>query len=528
MSVIFFEVPGNNPPPEPAIRQALTDEQRRELREDPFWRDCVQLAQETLGACIPAGNRFVPADLRELNAVNHPPGLVPATVLRETILDVLLRQDASGETPDVPPRRESHIGDRISGGDTECLLTQLTSRYVRATGDKDILFEMVGGRRVLDRILAAMDYVWSQRWESHYGLVINRPDGVNKPSIGLHINAAASIAIRELLELPYITPEQRRVWIGRTINLGMAVRSHLWDSDLKRHYPRRISPEGLIAVEESCIHPYASALALQAGFLNETEKALSLRDLLVAMEITQARTPGFSHLPPGPDSPDDLSSLPRQPSEWTTPAAQITAAYAQSGFGLQSLHLLRRIAELCLQHRLFAEKFSPDAPVSAVPSPAAAASFLHAYDVLSPSTPEKSRPPVAQLPTPMAPTSIRMTEKHTPLLVKKTEDRGFLEIPVLLRVEGRHFSSPHFACIVRKGSPTSLTLESPRFLKEDTLVSLQLYLLQQDKQQECHLNGRVNWCQEVTSTHRFSMGIELGKSGKHLQHWQRFLDGVSL
>ena len=55
--------------------------------------------------------------------------------------------------------------------DQESSLIQAMSKYIAATGDKNILSEEIGGRRVLERMDDALQYVLKNRWSDKYGLV---------------------------------------------------------------------------------------------------------------------------------------------------------------------------------------------------------------------------------------------------------------------------------------------------------------------------------------------------------------------
>lgn len=99
------------------------------------------------------------------------------------------------------------VGHKNSvSADQESSLVLAVRRYVERTGDDSILSEVMDGRRVIERLADALEFVFRERWSERHGLAWNataidggdtQPEekwGVemsaeNHPAIGVYVNA---------------------------------------------------------------------------------------------------------------------------------------------------------------------------------------------------------------------------------------------------------------------------------------------------------------------------------------------------
>ena len=102
--------------------------------------------------------------------------------------------------------------------DQESSLIQIVGKYIRKTGDREILNEKVVGKTVLERMNAMVDYLMRERYNEKYGLLYGamtadwgdvQPNDdfgcdmndLSDPAIDVYDNAMFIIALDYLLEM---------------------------------------------------------------------------------------------------------------------------------------------------------------------------------------------------------------------------------------------------------------------------------------------------------------------------------------
>ncbi|WP_430736552.1 hypothetical protein [Parabacteroides distasonis] len=142
--------------------------------------------------------------------------------------------------------------------DQESSLIQIVGKYIRKTGDREILNEKVAGKTVLERMNAMVDYLMRERYNEKYGLLYGamtadwgdvQPNDdfgcdmndLSDPAIDVYDNAMFIIALDYLLEMAPDSPQASR-WKSLREGIERNVRAHLWDVKRQKFIPH-IYPE---------------------------------------------------------------------------------------------------------------------------------------------------------------------------------------------------------------------------------------------------------------------------------------------
>ena len=123
-------------------------------------------------------------------------------------------------------------------------------QYIKITGDKSILDEIIGGKPVSERLADAMDYLLEFRFNDEYGLITGATtadwgdvqpehgwgvdlDDNTHPAIDIYDNAMFIIALDNLMEM---IPAYREKYGTVRSNLAENTRKHLWDPPARNSY----------------------------------------------------------------------------------------------------------------------------------------------------------------------------------------------------------------------------------------------------------------------------------------------------
>lgn len=137
--------------------------------------------------------------------------------------------------------------------DQETSLIQLIGKYIRKTGDRAILDEVVAGKTVFNRMVLMVDYLMRERYNEQYGLIYGamtadwgdvQPNDdfgcdmndLSARAIDVYDNAMLIVALDYLQEMTTEQPLQER-WKNLRASLVKNVRKHLWDDSRKKFIP---------------------------------------------------------------------------------------------------------------------------------------------------------------------------------------------------------------------------------------------------------------------------------------------------
>lgn len=204
--------------------------------------------------------------------------------------------------------------------DQETSLIQLVGKYIRKTGDRAILDEVVAGKTVLKRMELMVDYLMRERYNKQYGLIYGAMtadwgDVQPHDDFGCDINSLSSLAIDVydnamlIVALDYLqemttNQSQQQKWKNLRADLAQNTRKHLWDESRKKFIPhiyldKSPLPEGF---DESEIHYHGgTAIAIEAGLLSADEIATVNAQMLENVRLSGMPSIGLTLYPVYPD-----------------------------------------------------------------------------------------------------------------------------------------------------------------------------------------------------------------------------------
>jgi len=254
--------------------------------------------------------------------------------------------------------------------DQESSLIQAVYKYVSSTGDHSILNTTVGDRTVAARMEAALLFLMNERYNEEYGLIWGATTadwGDVQPehqwgvfltddthyAIDIYDNAMFIIALDNFMEL---VPGKRETWKPVRERIFKNTRRFLWDSTKQKFRPHIYLdgspfPEDFNE-EEVCYHG-GTAVAIEAGLLNEEEIVVSLEKMIANMEAAGAGSIGLTLYPPYPaGSFKNRSMVPfgyQNGGDWTWFGGRMIQQlirYGFTGMACEQLHpMLQRVKD---------------------------------------------------------------------------------------------------------------------------------------------------------------------------------------
>ena len=218
---------------------------------------------------------------------------------------------------DLEPRYAGHKNTVET--DQETSLVQAVYKYIRETGDKQILQEEIGGKTVAERMEWAMEFLLAERMAEEYGLIWGattadwgdvQPEhdwGVDMDknthrAIDIYDNAMFIIALRNLTEM---LPGKQGKWDKIRKEVAKNCMKYLWDAGNKKFIPHIYLENGSPFPEgfnENEIYYFGgTAIAIEAGLLTKDEIKISLEKMVSRMKQAGAASIGLTMYPAYPE-----------------------------------------------------------------------------------------------------------------------------------------------------------------------------------------------------------------------------------
>lgn len=204
--------------------------------------------------------------------------------------------------------------------DQESSLILAIARYIKATGDKEILQDVINGKKVLDRCEMALSFLKAYRYSEEYGLLIGAttidwtdvqpesPWGVYITEdthwcIDVYDNAIYVLAINEFLEWIKDDKEKFDFWSNEKQTIVENVRKHLWDEKNQKYIPHVYLKDSPFSGfnEDEIYYLGGTVYAILAGMLNENEILASFNKMLEIKEASGSMTIAIINYPPYPE-----------------------------------------------------------------------------------------------------------------------------------------------------------------------------------------------------------------------------------
>lgn len=307
----------------------------QKISTDPSFAFVKSKALEVMKAGFNAGDGYREVWIRDYNTfIELAAQVFPKEELKENLLVFCRMQGDDGNivdgftpiekvgknTPDfsysdAEPRYAAHKNTVET--DQESSLVQAFAKYIRLTGDREVLNEKVGTKTVAERLDRAMEFLMQNRFNMRYGLIIGattadwgdvQPEhgwGVDldqntHPAIDIYDNAMLIIALNDLVEM---VPSLKSKWNPIKEKLVVNCRKHLWNSNQKKFIPHiylKGSPFPADFNEQEIYYFGGTAIAIEAGLLSKAEIKASLDEMVKRVKQAGAATIGLTLYPPYP------------------------------------------------------------------------------------------------------------------------------------------------------------------------------------------------------------------------------------
>jgi hypothetical protein len=204
--------------------------------------------------------------------------------------------------------------------DQETSLVQAVYKYVKITGDRSVLSDLVHGQPVIEHLERALNYVMTSRFSAKYGLVWGgvtvdwgdvqageanptQMGATSDRAIGIYENAMLSIALRDLALLPTLPSAAVRSWNARRTLLDQNIQRWLWEPSegkYRAHLYLGASPFPSSFDEDKVYLEGGTAVAIEAGLLTKGEIDASLGRMDSDVLAAHADSIGLDAFPPYP------------------------------------------------------------------------------------------------------------------------------------------------------------------------------------------------------------------------------------
>ncbi len=204
--------------------------------------------------------------------------------------------------------------------DQESSLILAIARYIKVTGEKDILFEEINGETVLERCEMALNFLKDNMYSEEYGLLFGAttidwtdvqpesPWGVfitedTHWCIDVYDNAIYILAINEYLEWIKDDTAKYEFWSEKKKAIATNVKRHLWDEQNQKFIPHVYLEDSPFSGfnEDEIYYLGGTVYAILAGVLDENEISASFNKMLEIKEVSGSMTIAIINYPPYPE-----------------------------------------------------------------------------------------------------------------------------------------------------------------------------------------------------------------------------------
>ena len=319
-------------------RAAQRDQQlAAEILADPDLPLVLNKARALLKTGLTAGSGYGEVWIRDLNTfIEVSLEVNPAADIRAALLTFFKFQEANGDVPDgYIPKERGSVGYKyrrsvLAPGllahkntvetDQESSLILAVRKFVTTTGDRSLLTEEVDGKRVLERLELALDYVLKERFDRDRGLVWGATtadwgdvqpehawgvelDASSHRACDIYDNALFVSAVDDLLQLLGAESPRAARWRQVRDDLKRNIRKHLWDETRQKFVPHvyLAGSPFLKEFDEAAVYYHGgTAVAIEAGLLTREEIARVLASMRANVKAAGAASIGLTVYPPYP------------------------------------------------------------------------------------------------------------------------------------------------------------------------------------------------------------------------------------
>lgn len=307
----------------------------KRINNDPYIPFVKSKAIEIVTTGFNAGDSYGEVWIRDYNTfIELACDVHELADVRENLLIFFRMQNENGGIIDgfIPKKNQgggydytfSELEPRFAGHkntvetDQETSLIQAVYKYVKKTGDTDLLKKQVGRYTVAERMLMAIEFLKDQRYSKEYGLIWGattadwgdvQPEhewGVyltddSHYAIDVYDNAMLLIALQNLAEL---LPQRKDELIEWHDEISENIMQHLWDEEHQKFIPHLYLEDSPFPedFDENKIYQHGgTAVAIEAGLLSRKQVKQALDTMVANMEAAGAASIGLTLYPVYPE-----------------------------------------------------------------------------------------------------------------------------------------------------------------------------------------------------------------------------------
>ncbi len=319
-------------------KQTQNQELIQKIKSNEYFAFTKQKALEIVKTGFNAGDGYGEVWIRDYNTfIELSVEVYPTETLKENLLvffrlqrddgniiDGFIPKEKAKETEggykyiftDLEPNYAGHKNTVET--DHETSLVQTVYKYVTKTGDTDFLKEKVGDKTVAERLEWSMEFLLNHRWSKEHGLIWGattadwgdvqhcHPWGVyitdeTKFCLDIYDNAMLLIALDNMMEL---LPSTKTKWKPIHKSIAENTMKYLWDNENQKFIPHVYldgSPYPDDFNENEIYYHGGTAVAIEAGLLNDEQIKVSLNKMVENVKASGAGSIGLTLYPPYPE-----------------------------------------------------------------------------------------------------------------------------------------------------------------------------------------------------------------------------------
>lgn len=310
----------------------------QQILADKTLGDVHRMALDLLGKGLNAGSGYAGTWIRDLNTfINLSLEVNPRASIRDALLQIIKFQGPHGDIIDgyvatdksqdaKPDQRISPWAPGFCGykntveTDQESSLIQAIYKYIAVTHDRTILDDRIGDLSVRQRLVLAMNYVLTERFDSQHGLIWGgttidwgdvqpeslpgvRLDASSHRADSIYDNAMFVIALNDYIRLIGEDSPDATHWKKVRGQLKNNIRKYLWDAHNEKFIPHIYlngSPFPKDFDENAIYYHGGTAVAIEAGLLSPPEVLSALAHMERDVQLAHAASIGLTVYPPYP------------------------------------------------------------------------------------------------------------------------------------------------------------------------------------------------------------------------------------
>ncbi|MDR2954342.1 MAG: hypothetical protein LBV43_04600 [Prevotella sp.] len=378
----------------------IDPELAQKIQADERVKEVKQKAEDLIRTGLTAGDGYVEVWIRDLNTFIETACTVSdSQKVREALLTFFMFQGKDGNIPDgyttlntssVPynfiksdlaPQFIAHKNTVET--DQESSLIQSVRKYISVTKDKSILDEKIDNISVKDRLVMAMNFLLSDRYNEKYGLLWGATtsdwgdvqpehnwgvelDSLSHLAIDIYDNAMFVVAINDFLSLTD-NKEEIKHWEKVREDIKTNVRKYLWDSERQKFRPHIYLEQGSpfpADFDEDAIHYHGgTAIAIEADMLTKDEILIVYNQMQKNVKAANAQTIGLTVYPPYPNGFFKNQGMGeynyQNGGDWTWFGGRMVQQLIRNGYYNEAYEAIQPMLDRVIQHNGFFEFWTP-------------------------------------------------------------------------------------------------------------------------------------------------------------------------